>query len=605
MGTWIGRGGLALLLLGACGKIEDKPGVDGGADDGGDDEGDDGGTDTTPPTVMSTEPAIYAADIARDRLITATFSEAVDAATFADDAFQVAIEGEPIDGAVAVDGAVATFTPADQLAGGTSYTVTISTAVTDLAGNPLAEPEEWLFTTQTSTCVKNGGGNGCLPTLAAAIAASAPGESIAVAAGTYSENLAIDKTVVLLGGFSDDFTRRNPAELSSIIEPEDETVPIIYVNGVFGDTAAVTPTIDGFTLTGASASDHGGAIHGRSSDFVLRDSTVVNNAASFLGGGVYVIGGGPLLIRNRIEGNTVNDEGASGGGVMLENTVAILIGNLIEDNEAPGNATAGGGIAITGGAPVILTDNVVRNNRVGGLDRVAAGGGIDIGGGAFVFITGGEISGNEVIESGPGGGLNVANSTVTVEGTRIVDNAAGAAGGTGSGVAVENSDLIIKSSLIAGNRNGQAGLWLGLTSPAAVVSCTIADNPGQGVRTETDLAIANSVLMDEPVGLNVAAAVPVTATGNDFFANTTDATGVDLDGSNLFEDPGVGEDFRLAEDSALVDVGVPGPFTVAGLNDAVALPEIDVDGEPRVMIGASGAARVDVGADEVTGPIEP
>ena len=605
MGAWIGRGGLALLLLGACGKIEETPGVDGGPDDGADDDGDDGGADTTPPTVTSTEPAIYAADLARDLVVTATFSEDVDAATFADDAFQVAIEGEPIEGSVAVDGAVATFTPAEELAGGTSYTVTISTAVTDLAGNPLAEPEAWTFTTQTSTCVKNGGGNGCLPTLAAAIAASASGESIAVAAGTYSENLNIDKTVILLGGFSDDFTRRNPAELASIIEPEDETVPIIIVNGDFGDTSAVTPAIDGFTLTGASASDHGGAIHGRSSDFTLRDCTVVNNSASFLGGGVYVIGGGPLLIRNRIEGNTVNDEGASGGGVMLENTVATLIGNLIEDNDAPGNSTAGGGIAITGGAPVVLTDNVVRNNRVGGVDRIGAGGGIDVGGGAFVIITGGEISGNEVTDSGPGGGLNVVGSTVSVEGTRITDNAAGPLGGTGSGVAVENSDLVITSSVIAGNRNGQAGLWLGATSPAAVVSCTIADNPGQGVRTETDLAIANSILMDEPLGLNVAAAVPVTATGNDFFANTTHVTGIDLDGSNLFEDPGVDEAFRLAEGSALVDVGVPGPFTVAGLTDPVALPSIDVDGEPRVMIGASGAARVDVGADEVTGRLEP
>lgn len=605
MGAWIGRGALALLLVGACGKVEKTPGVDGGADDdGGDDADDDGGADTTPPTLVSTDPATYAAGLARDQVITATFSEEIDAASAAE-AFQVAIEGEPIDGVVAVDGATATFTPAGELAAGTSYMAMISTAVTDLAGNQLAEPEEWMFTTQTSSCVKNGGGGGCLPTLAAAIAASAAGESIAVAAGTYSENLAIDRTVVLLGGYSEDFTTRNPVELSSIIEPEDDAVPIIYVNGDFGDTTAIAPTIDGFTLTGASATDHGGAIHGRSSDFVLRDSVVVNNAASFLGGGVYVIYGAPRLVRNRIEGNTVNDEGASGGGVMLENTTATLIGNLIEDNEAPGNATSGAGISIQAGAPVVLIDNVVRNNRVGGPDFAAAGGGIDIRGGSIVSITGGEISGNEINDAGPGGGINAVGSTVTVVGARITDNAAGPSGGTGSGLAVEEGALVIKSSVVAGNRNGFAGLWLGANSPAAVVSCTIAGNFGEGVRTETGLAIANSIVMDHPTGLNVAAAVSVTATGNDFFANTTDATGVVLDDSNLFEDPGVDEAFRLADDSALVDIGVPGPFTVAGLADAVALPDIDVDGEPRVMVGASGAARVDVGADEVTGPEDP
>lgn len=589
---------IGLVVLVGCGKVE-RAEVDGGGGDG----PDGGPTDTTAPTVTATEPGADAADLEVDLTISVTFSEEMDPDSLTGDSFQVLADGEPIDGAVGYDGLTATFTPAEALASGTIYTATVSTAAADVAGNSLAEGSSWTFTTRTSTCVKVGGGGGCLPTISAAVAASAAGESIAVAAGSYVENPVIDRTVVLLGGYSEDFTRRNPDELVTTISPDDDSLPVVRVNGGVGDSAAVAPIIDGFTVTGGRVmNDHGGAFHVSNSDVQLRHNVIVDNQAFFLGGGVYITGGAALVIGNRIEGNTVSgqDQDCSGGGIVLEGTSATLIDNIIIDNEAPVDLSAGGGIEITGGGPVLLVNNVVSGNRIGGINLSGNGGGIEIAG-AEVHIVGGEISDNEITASGSGGGLFVIGSVVTVEGVRILDNGAGANAGTGSGVAVEMSSFEIASSIVAGNRNGQAGVWIGPDSPSSILNCTIADNPGQGVRTESALLLANSILVAEPVGLTVAAGVTV-ATTNDFFSNTADSTGITLDGSNLFVDPELDDELHLAPSSPLVDIGAPGPFAVEGGSRPIPLSDVDVDGEARVMAGASDNPRVDLGADEVTGP---
>jgi methionine-rich copper-binding protein CopC len=106
--------------------------------------------DTTAPTVISTNPADAATDVAINRKITATFSEAMDPSTIT--AASVTVTGA---GATSVSGNVVyaavgntvTFTPAGNLAVDTAFTATITTAVRDLAGNPLAANKVWTFTT--------------------------------------------------------------------------------------------------------------------------------------------------------------------------------------------------------------------------------------------------------------------------------------------------------------------------------------------------------------------------------------------------------------------------------------------------------------------------
>ncbi len=103
--------------------------------------------DTTPPSVLTTSPAAGASGVAATTTLLVTFSESIDPSTLTTASFSVAAAGSAVAGSVAASGPVATFTPAVPLAAGTSFVVTISTAVKDSAGNPLAAAHGWSFAT--------------------------------------------------------------------------------------------------------------------------------------------------------------------------------------------------------------------------------------------------------------------------------------------------------------------------------------------------------------------------------------------------------------------------------------------------------------------------
>lgn len=110
--------------------------------------------DTTSPTVVLTEPANTQTNIPVNATIAATFSEAINAATLTATSFVVAgPDGTPLVGEYAYSGNTATFTPTFPLAPSTVFTVTVTSAVTDLAGNALISgvvPNPWTFTTNAA-----------------------------------------------------------------------------------------------------------------------------------------------------------------------------------------------------------------------------------------------------------------------------------------------------------------------------------------------------------------------------------------------------------------------------------------------------------------------
>jgi Bacterial Ig-like domain len=107
-----------------------------------------GGTpDNTAPTVSSTFPADMADNVSIVTAISVTFSEQMDASTVDNTSFTVADGGGPVAGTVSYSGTTATFTPTNPLDLSTTYTATVSTGVTDMAGNALALDYNWTFTT--------------------------------------------------------------------------------------------------------------------------------------------------------------------------------------------------------------------------------------------------------------------------------------------------------------------------------------------------------------------------------------------------------------------------------------------------------------------------
>jgi len=104
---------------------------------------------TAAPTVLSTAPANNATGVPTTQIITATFSEAMNATTISTSTFTVTASSGPVTGVVTYSGTTATFTPSAALAASTVYTGTITTGAADPLGNHLASNFVWTFTTGT------------------------------------------------------------------------------------------------------------------------------------------------------------------------------------------------------------------------------------------------------------------------------------------------------------------------------------------------------------------------------------------------------------------------------------------------------------------------
>ncbi len=129
------------------------------------------GTDSTVPTVTVTSPAAGATGVSMTAPVTATFSEAMNAATINANTFELRNAANAlVAGTVTWDAGTRTarFTPTSALAGSATYTASIkggpgSPRAEDLAGNA-ATGASWSFTTAAApTCPCSGWGNTAAP----------------------------------------------------------------------------------------------------------------------------------------------------------------------------------------------------------------------------------------------------------------------------------------------------------------------------------------------------------------------------------------------------------------------------------------------------------
>ncbi len=105
------------------------------------------GGDIVVPTVNSTDPLNNATNVARNKVVSLIFSEAMNASTINANTFTLMQGTTAVSGVVAYSGTTATFTPTNTLAVTTTYTATITTGAKDVAGNALAANTVWSFTT--------------------------------------------------------------------------------------------------------------------------------------------------------------------------------------------------------------------------------------------------------------------------------------------------------------------------------------------------------------------------------------------------------------------------------------------------------------------------
>lgn len=274
------------------------------------------------------------------------------------------------------------------------------------------------------------------PTVALAVKQAKNGDVIQVAAGTYSEDVAIDgKSLTLAGGFDAAFTRRSLSANETVLHGTGAR-PVVRVSG------AGSSQIDGFTITGGGGDPD----------------------AARSGGGVAVLDSDVTISNNRIVKNgprpaDVHMTDTRGGGVVANASanpgraaVVRIVNDLIEGNVSG----RGAGIASSGVAKLVVLACAVKNNR----------GYSDHGGGLFIDSPDVEISrnlieGNEIgpLENhyGYGGGiyLHAVGTVARMSHDIITGNAAVT---VGSGVFVDNgAKATLSHELIFGNKCTEAG----------------------------------------------------------------------------------------------------------------------------------------------------
>lgn len=110
--------------------------------------------DTTPPSVVSSVPSVGAQGVAITTLVRLTFSEAMSPSTVNSTTVILTVPGSAtVAGTVSYDNSIpaATFTPAVALLNGTTYTLTATTGLKDVAGNSLAAQYTAAFATVATT----------------------------------------------------------------------------------------------------------------------------------------------------------------------------------------------------------------------------------------------------------------------------------------------------------------------------------------------------------------------------------------------------------------------------------------------------------------------
>lgn len=108
---------------------------------------DDNNDNVLSPTVLSTAPLSNESDVARNIVVSVTFSESMDPSTISTSSFTLKQGSTNVLGTVAYSGVTATFTSTGSLIAMSDYTATITTSIKSVNGKSLASNHVWNFTT--------------------------------------------------------------------------------------------------------------------------------------------------------------------------------------------------------------------------------------------------------------------------------------------------------------------------------------------------------------------------------------------------------------------------------------------------------------------------
>ena len=185
---------------------------------------------------------------------------------------------------------------------------------------------------------------------------TAKGDEIWVAGGTYHESLFIDGQTALFGGFAGIETSRDQRDWlahPTIIDATGLGTRVVTVDGVEGTT------IDGFTITGGTASSGGGIYYTYVDSATLTHCMITGNSASY-GGGVDCQQSSLKLTHCAISNNTATYDG---GGVKCSRSSPTFINCKITDNSA---GYDGGGLDSADSSSILVNCTIANNSAAHG-----------------------------------------------------------------------------------------------------------------------------------------------------------------------------------------------------------------------------------------------
>jgi len=194
---------------------------------------------------------------------------------------------------------------------------------TIMTGNPCPTP-------RTSATYKH---------IQAAITCAEGGDTLVIAAGMYTENLTIAKSLSLQGASAATTTLNGSG-----------------VGRVLTVTGSVNVALSGFTLTNGTATD-GGGVHTSASTLTFTNAAIQGNTATGRGGGLFTAAGTVTLTNSVV---SLNNAPNGGGIYALAGTVKV-IGGSVTGNTATGS---GGGIYTQAGT-ITRTTNAIAGNTAG------------------------------------------------------------------------------------------------------------------------------------------------------------------------------------------------------------------------------------------------